>query len=110
MGLTTVTIGELKQMIRDVDAEGNGKIGFSEFVTLMARSTNSADAEAELKEVFSVFDKRGQKKIGVEDLKAVFLSLGEKLTDEEVCFLPRKNIIPAVHSCASSLLLKRRSD
>lgn len=43
-----------------VDADGNGTIDFSEFLTLMARKTRLIDSEEEMKEAFNGFDKDGK--------------------------------------------------
>lgn len=80
------TDAELRQMISEVDADGNGLIDFAEFVTLMARKMNNADKDAEIKEAFNVFDKDGSGKISSEELRCIMKSLGEDLTDEEVRF------------------------
>lgn len=78
------TEAELKQMIAEVDADGNGQIDFAEFVTLMARKMNNADKDAEIKEAFNVFDKDGSGKISSDELRHIMKSLGEDLTDEEI--------------------------
>lgn len=78
------TDGELKQMISEVDADGNGLIDFAEFVTLMARKMNNTDKDAEIREAFNVFDKDGSGKISKDELRSIMKSLGEDLTDEEV--------------------------
>lgn len=78
------TEAELKQMISEVDADGNGLIDFAEFVTLMARKMNNADKDAEIREAFNVFDKDGSGKISSDELRSIMKSLGEDLTDDEV--------------------------
>jgi len=78
------TEAELKQMISEVDADGNGLIDFAEFVTLMARKMNNTDKDAEIKEAFNVFDKDGSGKISKDELRSIMKSLGEDLTDEEI--------------------------
>lgn len=57
---------ELQQMINEVDADGNGKIDFAEFVTLMARKMNNTDKDSEIFEAFKVFVRlsRGRKREG----------------------------------------------
>lgn len=75
---------ELQQMINEVDADGNGKIDFAEFVTLMARKMNNTDKDSEIFEAFKVFDKDGSGKIDATELRNIMLSLGENLSDEEV--------------------------
>lgn len=74
----------LKQMIDEVDADGNGTIDFAEFLTLMARKMKAKDSEAEILEAFKVFDKDGSGKISPAELRLVMTNLGERLTDNEV--------------------------
>ncbi|XP_031477040.1 calmodulin-like [Nymphaea colorata] len=74
---------ELREMIGEVDVNGNGTIEFVEFLNLMARKTKETDAEEELKEAFKVFDKDQNGYISAEELRNVMINLGEKLTDEE---------------------------
>uniref|UniRef100_A0ACD5ZTM7 Uncharacterized protein n=1 Tax=Avena sativa TaxID=4498 RepID=A0ACD5ZTM7_AVESA len=81
---------ELRDMVRDVDADGNGTIEFAEFLALMSRQHEAAHAadggspEEELREAFGVFDRDHDGHISKAELRHVMISLGEKLTDEEV--------------------------
>merc|ERR1712072_1259573 len=61
------TEAELHDMINEVDADGNGTIDFTEFLSLMARK-----------------DKDNNGFISAAELRHVMTNLGEKLTDEEV--------------------------
>ena len=78
------TDAELKDMIAEVDADGNGDIAFPEFLTMMARKMKDVDPEVEIKEAFRVFDKDGNGFISAAELRHVMTNIGEKLTDEEV--------------------------
>ena len=78
------TKSELKEMIDEVDSDGNGKIDFSEFLTMMARKMKECDVVAEYKDAFSVFDKDGDGFISAVELKEVMLSLGEKTNDQYI--------------------------
>jgi len=78
------TESELADMIREVDADGNGSIDFPEFLTMMARKMRDTESEEDVREAFRVFDKDGNGYISAAELKHVMTNLGEKLTDEEV--------------------------
>jgi len=68
-----------------VSFAGDGMIDFNEFVTMMVRQMKSPqDDEIELRESFRVFDKNGDGFITAIELKQVMMTLGEKLTDDEV--------------------------
>uniref|UniRef100_A0A0C9QNL6 Calmodulin n=1 Tax=Wollemia nobilis TaxID=56998 RepID=A0A0C9QNL6_9CONI len=78
------TEAELRDMIDEVDADGNGTIDFPEFLNLMARKMKDTDSEEELKEAFKVFDKDQNGYISAAELGHVMANLGEKLTAEEI--------------------------
>lgn len=78
------TESELRDMINEVDADGNGTIDFAEFLALMAKKMKDSDAEEELIEAFKVFDRDGNGLISAAELRYVMINLGEKLTDDEV--------------------------
>uniref|UniRef100_A0A7S1EQ50 EF-hand domain-containing protein n=1 Tax=Timspurckia oligopyrenoides TaxID=708627 RepID=A0A7S1EQ50_9RHOD len=78
------TDAELRQMIGEVDADGNGSIDFAEFVTLMARKMTNTSRDLEIMEAFKVFDRDASGKISASELKQVMNSLGENLSDEEI--------------------------
>ncbi|KAJ8308351.1 hypothetical protein KUTeg_013225 [Tegillarca granosa] len=63
---------------------GNGTIDFPEFLTMMCKRMKDVDTEDELRQSFQIFDKDGNGYISAAELKHVMLSLGEKLTDEEI--------------------------
>lgn len=75
---------ELKQMIREVDLDGNGTIDFKEFLGLMVRKMKGTDTEEELLEAFKVFDRDGNGYITSHELRHIMTNLGEGLTPEEV--------------------------
>lgn len=75
---------EIKDMMREVDADGNGEIDFDEFVTMMSQKMQSQDKDEEIKEAFKVFDRDGDGKISKHELYLVMKALGENLTEDEV--------------------------
>ncbi|XP_069313610.1 calmodulin-1-like [Eulemur rufifrons] len=78
------TEAELQHMINEVDADGNGTIDFSEFLTMMTRKTKDIENKEEIREVFHVFGKDGNGSISAGELHHVMTNVGEKLTDKEV--------------------------
>ncbi|XP_060523392.1 calmodulin-A-like isoform X2 [Cylas formicarius] len=75
---------ELRDMVNEVDQDGNGTIEFNEFLQMMSRKMKEADGEEELKEAFRVFDKNNDGLISNIELRHVMTSLGERLSEEEV--------------------------
>ena len=67
------TEAELQNVINNVDADGNGTIEFSEFLTMM---TLIPDTDSDLQEAFREFDKDGDGLINAEELKNVMNMLG----------------------------------
>lgn len=78
------TESELKDMINEVDTDGNGTLDFPEFLEMMARKMGDRDSEEEIREAFKVFDKDNNGVISAAELRHVMTNLGETLTDEEV--------------------------
>lgn len=76
--------GEIQDMIREVDIDGNGNINFQEYISLMARRMRDGDLEEEMKQVFKLFDRDGNGKVGASELKSLMIGIGEKITDDEV--------------------------
>ena len=63
------TEAEVQDMIFEVDADGNGTIGFFEFCTLMIRMMKDSDIEDELLEIFKVFDRDGNGSVSPAELR-----------------------------------------
>ena len=75
---------EIKQIIQEVDIDGNGIIDFDEFVFMMNRRNKETDAEEEVINAFRVFDSDCDGVISSTELRHIMTSLGDKLNDEEV--------------------------
>ncbi|KAL9649125.1 hypothetical protein ABK040_004216 [Willaertia magna] len=82
---------ELKDMVREVDEDGNGEIEFDEFLQLMGSKANELDSFEEMKEAFKIFDQDGDDIIRKEELQKVFQHIGCTLTLEE-CDLMIKEV------------------
>ena len=78
------TESELRDMIGEVDSDGNGTIDFSEFLAMMAKQVKADDREEELREAFRLFDNDGNGFISASELKHVMTTFGERLSEEEV--------------------------
>ena len=75
---------ELRDMINEVDVDGNGTLEFDEFCNLMSRQMKDTNQESELEERFKLFDKDGNGLIDRDELAQVMRQLGEKLSDDEI--------------------------
>ncbi|EAL71901.1 hypothetical protein ACTFIW_009933 [Dictyostelium discoideum] len=73
---------ELKDIAKEID-DGSGLVDFSKFSSLMTRKMKYSDSEADIKQAFKVFDKKGNGYANIQDLKHTLTSIGEKLTKEE---------------------------
>lgn len=78
------TEADLKQMIKEVDIDGNGTIDFDEFLEMMTKHTEYVDDDDDVIAAFKVFDKNGDGYISSDELRQVMTQLGEKLTDDEL--------------------------
>ena len=75
---------ELKQMIREVDLNGNGTIDFKEFMCLMVKKMKDNNVDEELQEDFKVFDRNQNGYITAHELRHTMTNLGDNLSPEEV--------------------------
>ncbi|KAL3858448.1 hypothetical protein ACJMK2_013039 [Sinanodonta woodiana] len=72
------TEAELKEMIAELDSNGNGTIEFDEFVKMMNLKAKSTEEEAEeLRAAFKKFDKDGNGKINVKELQVAMTEIGQ---------------------------------
>ncbi len=78
------TEADLQDMVNEMDVDRNGAIEFSEFLIMIVRKRADTDSEEELREAFKVFDKDGNGYISAAELKHVYTSIGEPMTDSEV--------------------------
>lgn len=83
LGLTP-TESEVKDLMNEIDLDGNHQIEFDEFLVLMNRQQRSNDSQEELMEAFKVFDVNGDGFISRSELKQVLNSIGEELTEQEI--------------------------
>jgi calmodulin len=75
---------ELKDLIHDIDVDGDGEIQFEEFILLFSRSSKSNSADDDLKQAFAVFDADGNGKISKSELRRVMEMLGERLSEAQI--------------------------
>ena len=71
-------------MINEVDANGKGTVQFPQFLLMMAKKASELDAEDEIQEAFSVFDRDGNGTLSRNEFSAVLANIGEDITSEEM--------------------------
>ena len=79
-----VTDDEIKQMIAEVDEEGDGEINFEDFITIVNKRGKESDTEEEVLRAFKIFDKEGNGLISITDLRHIILDGGCELSEEEL--------------------------
>ena len=82
----TLTQEELDELMyeHEIDATGDGRVGFVEFLNLMGRKMKETKEVDRMREIFNVFDKNKDGFISASEIQCVMTSLGETLTEDEV--------------------------
>merc|ERR1711998_476101 len=73
---------ELKEMVADIDNDGNGTIEFTEFLQMMTGKMGGKDTREDIEKVFKLFDDDNTNKISFRNLARVAEELGENIDDE----------------------------
>ncbi|CAO3680624.1 unnamed protein product [Rhizopus stolonifer] len=92
LGISDIQDSQIQKMIEENDKNGDQKIDFDEFVSLMTNIINPSNKRRsmsrheldEMRLCFEKFDKNKDGKISKQELKDVMIGLGEKLTEEEI--------------------------
>ena len=71
-------------IIAELEENGDGTIGFDEFIKLATAKPTNQDSRAEVSKIFKAFDYNRMGKFSVIELKKVALDLGENVDDEEI--------------------------
>ncbi len=75
---------DLKDMIKEVDTDGNGNVDFQEFLELMSHKMADHDDEEEMHEAFKIFDRDNNGYVTRDDFKVIMNHLGEAMTPDEL--------------------------
>jgi len=75
---------QVDEMFKEADVTNTGKIGFPEFMNMMARKMKQTDTQEELLEAFKVFDPYAEGIIAERELSEALLNTGDKLTKDEL--------------------------
>ncbi|KAF2360899.1 EF-hand domain [Trinorchestia longiramus] len=65
-------------------------LSLADFLSVLEQDFPPPDTEEEIREAFGVFDKSGEGTISASELKHVLMTMGEKLTQEEVELIIRE--------------------
>ena len=75
---------EIKEIIAEINLEGNGEINFEKFVSIVNRRDKDVDNEEEVLNAFKLFDKEGNGLININDLKHIMLTCGNNFSETEI--------------------------
>lgn len=75
---------DMENLIKQMDADGNGSVDFFEFCEMVSEKMKVYDPEKDLKEAFAVFDINGDGRVSKEEIQTVVESFGGKMTKEEI--------------------------
>ena len=81
------TAAELDILYRRFDKDADGSISFEEFIGAMVEDWEEQELEeefTEIREIFSLLDKDGSRRLSVEELKALMGKLGVADVDDRV--------------------------
>merc|ERR1711983_192216 len=78
-----VTEAELKDQIEENFEDEGSFTDFPEFLTLVSKTISKSKSKEGLLEAFRVFDKTDDGFIAGEEIKAIMMSMGDKLSEEE---------------------------
>jgi Ca2+-binding EF-hand superfamily protein len=78
-----ITEQEIKQIVKEVDYQGNGKINYSEFISSTI-DTKQFLNEARLQAIFQSFDIDNTQFISIQNLKDAFTKFGREITNAEI--------------------------
>ncbi|KAA0187132.1 putative Calmodulin A [Hyalella azteca] len=79
---------DLQQMIAKMRVPD--PLSLQDFLSVLEQDFPPPDSEEEIREAFGVFDKDGEGTISASELKHVLMTMGEKLTQEEVELIVRE--------------------
>jgi calmodulin len=75
---------EIKEIIEENELEGNEQINFENFISIVNKREKDFDNEETIIKAFKVFDKEGNGLININELKSIFLNVGNNLSEAEI--------------------------
>ena len=75
---------EIKEIIEEIELEGNNEINFENFVSIVNRREKDVDTEEEVLKAFKFFDKEGNGLININDLKYIMINVSKNLSEAEI--------------------------
>ena len=75
---------EIKEIIEENELEGNEQINFENFISIVNKREKDFDNEETIIKAFKVCDKEGNGLININELKSIFLNVGNNLSEAEI--------------------------
>ena len=75
---------EIKEIIEEIELEGNNEINFENFISIVNRREKDVDTKEEVLNAFKFFDKEGNGLININDLKYIMINVSKNLSEAEI--------------------------
>lgn len=81
---TTPTEEDVKDLLKEYDINGDGKVTFEEMVVMTVKRKQNVEEDPEVKQLFNKFDKNGDGCLNRDELADVLAQMGQRLSSRDV--------------------------
>lgn len=74
---TSMSVEDMRDLVAEVDVDGDGQITFDEFLSMMAKKARDVHSQEGLADVFGILDKQNTGNLSLADLERVYAIVGE---------------------------------
>lgn len=75
---------DVMELIASVDQEGDGTVTFAEFLSIIGPRMKDEISNQDICDAFEVLDEKGHGEVPAKDIRHMWMTMGEKLTEDEI--------------------------